>query len=62
MLPFEDDGLRVESGSQEAQEIHEMIISAYKETGYPLIYVPVGSGPKEQAIKQRADYVLDKIK
>ena len=62
MLPFEDDGLRVESGSQEAQEIHEMIISAYKETGYPLIYVPVFSGPKEQAIKQRADYVLDKIK
>lgn len=62
MLPFEHDGLRVESGAEEAQEIHEKISLAYQEYNYQIINVPIFPEPKESAIKQRADYILEKVK
>jgi predicted ATPase len=62
MLPFEDDGLRVESGEAEARKIHEHIISAYLNTGYDPIQVPVFSKKtKKASIKARADHVLEKL-
>jgi len=60
-LPFEHDGLRVERGDDEAEEIHKKIILAYKEYNYSIINVPVFPEPKQDAIRQRADYILNKI-
>ena len=60
-LPFEDDGLRVESGEKEALELHNKIIYVYLNYNYKLIYVPVFPGEKQQAIKQRADFILDNV-
>jgi len=56
LLPFENDGLRVEKDNTEAKKIHEAIISTYKSFDYNLIIVPV------MPIKERVDYILEKIK
>jgi predicted ATPase len=60
-LPFEDDGLRVESGEKEALELHNKIIYVYLNHNYKLIYVPIFPGNKKEAIKQRADFILDSV-
>lgn len=55
-LPFVADGLRIESGEEEAEKIHSLIIDAYKQEGYNPIFVPV------MPIKERTNYILEKIK
>jgi predicted ATPase len=57
-LPFEDDGLRVESGSKESEEIHQKVIESYKSLGYAPIQIPIFQSREEVAIKQRADLLL----
>ena len=52
-LPFIDDGLRIESGDEEAEKIHQQIIKVYEKFGYSVVNVPVMS------IKERANYVLE---
>jgi predicted ATPase len=54
-LPFEDDGLRIETEEQ-AQEVHDIIVQQYQSFGYSPILVPV------LPVEQRTDYILDKIK
>ncbi len=61
LLPFEHDGLRIESGEKEARDIHDKIVLEYVRQGYSPIYVPVMSGAKKEAVKQRAEYVLGRI-
>jgi len=56
LLPFEDDGLRVEN-SQEAKRIHERIIQTYQEFNYNPMQVPVMASPQE-----RADFILYQMK
>jgi len=56
LLPFEKDGLRIEKDKNEAKIIHDTIISAYQNFGYNIIIVPV------MPIKERVDYILEKIK
>ncbi|MBT3397731.1 ATP-binding protein [archaeon] len=58
-LPFEDDGLRVEVGDDEASEIHQKIIDSYHSMGYTTIQIPSFDAPKDVAIKQRADLILE---
>ncbi len=53
-LPFENDGLRVESGDDEAQRIHECIVNEYRSFGYRPVPVPVMS-----SISERADFILN---
>lgn len=55
-LPFQDDGLRVESGEEVAREIHEEIARAYENFGYEIERVPV------MPIGERADYILKRCK
>jgi predicted ATPase len=55
-LPFVHDGLRVESGDEEAQKIHDLIADSYKKAGYDITFVPV------LPIKERTEYILEKIK
>lgn len=55
LLPFEDDGLRVEDG-QEARRIHERLIQTYQEFGYNPVQVPVMSSPQE-----RADFIIGQL-
>jgi len=61
-LPFVDDGLRVEKGDGEAQEIHEKILEAYTEFGYSLIHLPSFLAKTiEESVSKRADYLLSKL-
>ena len=61
-LPFENDGLRVESGDEEAQIIHNKIMETYVEYGYSLLYLPVFDAPTlEESISKRADHLLSKL-
>jgi len=62
MLPFVDDGLRIESGPEEAMEIHEKVIQAYEQFGYDIVRVPIFDGKDlSEGVGKRADYVLDRI-
>jgi predicted ATPase len=54
-LPFVDDGLRIESGEEEAERIHSLIIRAYKQEGYNPVFVPV------MPVPERTNYILEKI-
>ena len=54
-LPFEHDGLRAESGDEEAQEIHDRIISSYEQKGYEPVFVPV------MPIEERVKFILSKL-
>ncbi|MDH3353268.1 MAG: ATP-binding protein [Nanoarchaeota archaeon] len=61
-LPFVDDGLRVESGDEEAQMIHEKILDVYREYNYSLLSIPViKSGSLEESVSKRADYLLGEL-
>lgn len=61
-LPFVDDGLRVESGDEEAQILHEKILKIYREHGYELVYVPVfDASTMEESVSRRVEYILSKI-
>ena len=55
-LPFQDDGVRIESGEQEAELIHNLLIKTYRQQGYSPISVPV------IPIKQRADFILQNVR
>lgn len=54
-LPFESDGLRIESGNEQAQEIHDKLIRIYEEHGCELIHVPV------MPIEERVGFILGKL-
>lgn len=61
-LPFENDGLRIESGETEAQEVHDIIHSTYKELGYNPTPVPVFPSKNIQAsIETRTNFILSKL-
>ncbi|MFH1365522.1 MAG: ATP-binding protein [archaeon] len=55
-LPFEKDGLRIEKGDSEAEEIHNEIFKQYKLRGYNPVKVPV------MDIDSRTGFVLKHIK
>jgi predicted ATPase len=56
MLPtFFADGVRVESGSEEANLIHQMTMEAYKKYGIPSFHIPV------LPVDERADLVIQYI-
>jgi predicted ATPase len=55
-FPLKTDGVRVESSDEEAQKIHNMISQTYLLYGYNPIRVPI------MPIRERADYILEKIK
>jgi len=55
LLPFEKDGLRIEKDEAEAKIIHDAIISAYKNFGYNLRFIPVMS------LEGRVNYLLKNI-
>jgi len=54
-LPFKDDGLRIESGEEEARRVHNLILEEYKNAGYNLIGVPVMS------VDERVNYILERV-
>ena len=54
-LPFIDDGLRIESGDEEAEILHNRIIQSYASAGYELVFVPV------MPIEERSEFILDYI-
>jgi len=61
-LPFIDDGLRIESGDDEAQELHEKILEVYLEHGYKPMTIPaIKDQSIERAISRRADYLIKKL-
>jgi len=62
-LPFVDDGLRIESGDEEAGEIHDKIVGVYEEFGYDVVRVPIFDGRDlSEGVGKRADYILEKLK
>ncbi|MBR9706450.1 ATP-binding protein [Candidatus Pacearchaeota archaeon] len=54
-LPFIDDGLRIESGDEEASKIHKDIINAYAVNGYNVVHVPVMS------VDDRIEFILNNV-
>jgi len=56
-LPFENDGLRIESGDEEAQKIHSDIIRQYKFHGYEPVFVPVMA-----SVQERVDFIMEYLK
>ena len=61
-LPFVNDGLRIESGDEEAQELHEKILNTYLENGYSPIEIPaIKDDSIPRAISRRADYLIEKV-
>lgn len=54
-LPFVDDGLRMESGDEEAQRIHDLIIQSYRDAGYNLTTVPI------MGVEERTKFILSKV-
>ena len=57
MLPFENDGVRLEKSLEEGLKIHESILKTYHMLGYQPINVPVASS-KKTALTERVDFVL----
>ena len=55
-LPFVDDGLRIESGEEEAQKLHDRLMECYVSHGYTPIIVPV------MPVKERVEFILKNIK
>ncbi len=55
-LPFNEEGFRIETGEEEAQEIHNTIISVCHEHGYNPISVPI------MGKEERVNYILERIK
>ncbi|MBU0466094.1 MAG: ATP-binding protein [Nanoarchaeota archaeon] len=55
-LPFEDDGLRIESGEEHAQALHDEVWKAYEDCGYDVERVPV------MPLEERVDYIIDHLK
>lgn len=55
-LPFEKDGLRIEKGDEEAEDLHQKIIQAYQNNGGNLVFVPIMN------IEDRTNYILNKLK
>lgn len=63
MLPFVDDGLRIESGDEEAEKIHELIVNVYEKFDYNVVNVPVFGGQRlGERVGNRVDYILDCLK
>jgi predicted ATPase len=61
-LPFVHDGLRTERSDEEAQEIHEKILSTYKDFGYSPISIPTFPARTiEESVSKRADYLISKL-
>jgi predicted ATPase len=61
-LPFIDDGLRIESGDEEAQQIHETIIQTYQERNYDLSHVPIFPGKTlRDAVDKRIEFILGEL-
>lgn len=61
-LPFKSDGLRIESGDEEAQMIHDKILQTYKEMGYQTIFVPAYQEKTISAsISKRLEFILSSI-
>lgn len=60
-LPFKQDGTRTEKNDEEAEEIHQLITSAYQEKGYKLIKVPVFQGTLEESVERRANFILEEL-
>ncbi|MFA5258833.1 MAG: ATP-binding protein [Candidatus Pacearchaeota archaeon] len=54
-LPFENDGLRIEKGDDEAQKLHDLIFQQYESFGYHPISIPVMS------IQDRVDFILNHV-
>jgi len=52
-LPFVDDGLRIESGEEEAEKLHRKLIDAYVGCGYNPVFVPI------LPVKERTEFILD---
>lgn len=60
-LPFQQDGKRVEKDDPEAEEVHQRIIQAYQERGYPLVHIPIFPGKVDISVAKRADYLLERV-
>ncbi len=54
-LPFRSEGIRIESGDDEAEELHNRIINVYKRLNYTVFNVPVAP-PKD-----RVRFILSKL-
>lgn len=61
-FPFQPDGERVEKDDKEAEEVHQHIIRAYQEKGFPIAHVPIFPGEFQESVAKRADYVLEMVK
>jgi predicted ATPase len=61
LVPHKSDDIRTES-EQEALEMHERIAQAYREYGYNLINVPQFDLPVVEAVRKRADFILNYLR
>jgi len=56
LLPFENDGLRIEKDIEEAKQVQTLIKQIYENQGYTLIQVPV------LPVKERTNFILNHIR
>jgi predicted ATPase len=62
LLPFKNDGLRLEKDAKEIERLHNCIIEGYKLKGYDPIRVPVIPHEKPAvAIRKRAEWIKNNI-
>ena len=54
-LPFVQNDVRIESGDEQAQEVHNELIKDYKKRGYSPVLVPV------MDIEKRVEFILEKL-
>ena len=60
-LPFVHASFRVEKGEEQAENIHNVITQTYRELGYNPIIIPRIDGEIDDAVKKRADIILDYV-
>ena len=60
-LKFESDGVRIESGEEEAQKIQDLVEETYRNFGYDLINVPKFLEDKEKSIGKRVKMILENL-
>jgi len=55
-FPFANDGLRLEDNEYEAERLHQQLYHTYLALDYAISFV------SKMSVKERADFILDKIK
>lgn len=61
-LPFKKDEIRVESGDEEAQKVHDTLRETYTNFGYNPVRVPLFNGNSiDECIAKRANFILEEV-